>query len=259
MKLKDKVAVITGGSSGIGLGIAQEFQAEGASTVILGRHPQTLEVARQHLGPDTLIVPGDVSKMEDLDTLYERTAARFGKIDVLVVNAGIVKLAPIDQVDEAMFDNIVNINFKGAFFTIQKALPHLQEGASIILISSNGQGRGFPTTSVYAATKAAVRSLARTLSMDLLDRGIRVNAISPGAIDTPIFEKFLPKEYLIQAKQDLQKMVPLQRFGTPKEVATVAVFLASSDSSFVLGEEITVDGGWSQLDPITTSMKGPMS
>jgi NAD(P)-dependent dehydrogenase (short-subunit alcohol dehydrogenase family) len=256
MRLKDKVAVITGGNSGIGLGIAEEFKAEGASLVIMGRNQQTLDVVQQRLGVDTLIVQGDVSEMADLDTLYERTVARFGKIDILVANAGIARFAPIEQVDEAIFDNIVNINFKGTYFTVQKALPHFNEGGSIILISSNGQGRGFPTTSVYSATKAAVRSLARTLSTELLARRIRVNAISPGAIDTPIFGTIgIPEEYLAEAKKDIQSQVPLKRFGTLKELAMVAVFLASSDSSFILGEEITVDGGWSNLDPIPASME----
>ena len=173
------------------------------------------------------------------------------KIDILVVNAGIATFVPIDQVDEATFDAMVNTNFKGAFFTIQKSLACLNEDASIILIASAAQSMGFPANSVYTATKAALRSLARTISADLLDRKIRVNVISPGPIDTPIFERLgIPEEQLPQTKKAIQQSVALNRFATPKEVARVAVFLASSDSSYILGEEINVDGGATNLNVV---------
>lgn len=244
MRLKGKVAVITGGNSGIGFSIAETFRAEGASVVIFGRNRQTLDEAQQQLGGDTLSVQGDVSKMADLDTLYTEVSSKFGKIDILVVNAGIARMAFIEQVDEKHFDELVNVNFKGAYFTVQKALPYINSGASVILISSIGQEVGLPGSSVYSATKAALRSMARTFSAELLSKKIRVNVISPGPIETPIFETFsIPKEHIDKARQHIASMVPLKRFGTAKEVAMVAVFLASTDSSFILGEEIRVDGG----------------
>ncbi len=191
-----------------------------------------------------LVVQADVANMADIDALYKKTVERFGKIDSLVVNAGVAKFMPIDQVDEATFDTIVNVNFKGAYFTIQKALPHLNDGASIVLVSSIAQSKGIGTTSVYSATKAALRSLARTLSADLLPRKIRVNVVSPGPIETPIFTKLgIPANKIDGAKEGFRGMVPLKRLGTSGEVAKAALFFASQDSSFVVGEEIQVDGG----------------
>ena len=248
MKLKDKVAVITGGNSGIGLGIAEEFKDNGARVVICGRDRKTLDSTQKHLGKDALVVQADVSNLADIDMLFKKTAERFGKIDTLVVNAGVAVFVPVDQVDEAMFDKIVNINFKGAYFTIQKALPYLNDGASVILISSIAQSKGIGTTSVYSATKAALRSLARTLSSDLLSRGIRVNVVSPGPIETPIFDKLgMPADQVAGAKEGFAGMVPLKRLGTSAEVAKAVLFFASQDSSFVIGEEIQVDGGMANL------------
>jgi len=248
MTIKNKVTVITGGNSGIGLGIASEFVNNGAFVVISGRNKETLQTAQEQLGDNTLAVQTDVANLADLDGLYEQTEERFGKIDVLVVNAGIAKFAPVNLADEAHFDAMFDINVKGAYFTVQKALPYLNDGASIILIASNAAGRGFAGASVYSATKAAVRSLARSFSADLLERGIRVNVISPGPIETPIFDRLgLPKEEASATKDAFASMVPLKRLGTPSEVAKTTAFLASSDSSFIVGQEILVDGGMNNL------------
>lgn len=186
MKLKDKVAVITGGNSGIGLAIAEEFKAEGAWVAICGLNRVTLDAAQSKLGSDVLVEQADISNLTDLDRFYAAIADRFGKIDVVVANAGASGFMPMEQFDEATFDRLTNVNFKGTFFTVQKALPLLNDGASIILMSANGQSRGLPGATAIAATKAAVRSLARTVSADLAAaRGIRANCISPGPIDTP--------------------------------------------------------------------------
>ncbi len=244
MKLKDKVAVITGGNSGIGLGIAEEFKRQGASIAICGRDKKTLDVAQMQLGKDALVVQADVACLPNIDHLYKRVTERFDKIDILIVNAGLAIFQPLEQVDEATFDAQVDVNFKGAYFTLQKALPYLNDGASVVLISSVAQSKGIATMSVYSATKAALRSMARTLSADLTPRGIRVNVISPGPIETPIFEKLgIPPEQLDGAKEAFRQMVPLKRFGTIDEVAKATLFLASADSSFIVGEEIQVDGG----------------
>ena len=249
MKLKNKIAVITGGNSGIGLGIAEEFKKEGASGVILGRNQQTLDEAQKKLRPNFATLQVDITKMNALDLAFQKTEERFGKIDVLVVNAGGAvgpgTMGPIDHVTEESFDKMVNLNFKGAYFTIQKALPYFNQNGSILLIASIAQHKGFANMSVYSACKAAVRNLARTLSAELLpSKGIRVNALSPGTIDTPVFGKLgIPDEEAAKAKESFVQLIPLKRIGTPQEMGAVAVFLASSDSSFVVGEEIVADGG----------------
>ncbi len=248
MKLEGKVAVITGGNSGIGLAIAQAFTNEGAKVVILGRNQETLEQAVEAVGNGTLAVQGDVARIADLDRLYQQTQEEFGKIDILIVNAGIAQFTPLGETTEELFDRISDINFKGAFFTVQQAVPHLNDGASVVLVSSVANQLGFADFSVYAATKAAVRSLARTLSGALLPRGIRVNVLSPGPIETPIYDRLGLSE---DAKQELGKNFveqnPMKRFGSPEEMAKAALFLASSDSSYVAGAELVADGGMSQL------------
>ncbi len=244
MKLKGKVAVITGGNSGIGLATAHEFKAQGAEVAIFGRTQKTLEDAVQTIGNGTLTVQGDVTHLADLDRLYHQTVERFGKVDVLVVNAGIAKPQPVEDIDEALFDEISNTNFKGAFFTMQRALPHLNDGASIILVTGDVNKRGVPGYSVVSATKAALRSLARTFSAELLNRGIRVNALSPGAIETPILDKLgLPKEII----DSIPEPIPIKRIGTAEEIAKAALFLASQDSSYMVGAELVADGGRSQI------------
>lgn len=247
-KLANKVAVITGGNSGIGLAIAKQFRAEGARIAIFGRDEKTLKLASEELGSGTVVIQGDVTRLADLDRLYRETTERLGKIDILVANAGIATFTPIDNTTETQFDQISDINFKGAFFTVQKAVAHLNPGASILLVTSAANTLGRQSLSIYAATKAAVRSLARSFSADLLPRGVRVNALSPGPILTPIFDRLgMPKEQLEEVAQTFVEQNPMKRFGTAEEMAQVALFLASPASSYVAGAELVADGGGSQL------------
>ncbi len=242
------VVVITGGNSGIGQATAQAFHTAGAQVVIFGRNRASLDATATQLGHNTLAIQGDVLRMADLDALYAATRERFGRIDVLFVNAGIARMGPIDAVSETDFDQVMNVNFKGAYFTIQKALPLFNRGGTIILNTSINARIGMPTTSVYAASKAALGSLVRTLSADLLERGIRVNAVSPGPVATPIYTRLGLTEAELQGfAQNVQQQVPLKRFGSPEEIAQVVLMLASSDASYILGTEIVVDGGMSQL------------
>jgi NAD(P)-dependent dehydrogenase (short-subunit alcohol dehydrogenase family) len=250
MKLQDKVAVVTGGNSGIGLATAREFVANGAKVVIFGRSRETLNKAVATLGSDVLAVQGDVRKLDDLDRLFAESSKRFGKIDVLVANAGIAKFAPIESLPEALFDELCDIHFKGAFFTVQKALPHLRDGSSVILVSSmEADKQGRAGTSIYTAAKAAVRSLARSLSVELLPRGIRVNVLSPGMTDTPIItrEGGPPGVTPEAIAEVITRSIPLRRRGRPEEMAKAMLFLASDDSSYCLGMELLCDGGATQL------------
>lgn len=250
VKLQSKVAVVTGGNSGIGLAIAREFKSNGAKLVIFGRSRQTLDQAAQTLGGGVLAVQGDVRKIDDLDRLFGRTVKAFGEIDVLVANAGIAKFAPIETMPEQLFDELSDILFKGLFFTVQKALPHMRVGASVILVGSADSDKlGRVGTSIYSAAKAAVRSLARSMAAELLPRRIRVNVLSPGMTDTPIISREggppgMTPEHLAAV---ITRTIPLRRRGTPEEMARAALFLASDDSSYVLGSEIVVDGGMTQL------------
>jgi NAD(P)-dependent dehydrogenase (short-subunit alcohol dehydrogenase family) len=250
MRLKDKIAVITGGNSGIGLATAQEFVSNGASVAVFGRDRQTLDKAANKLGPRALAVQGDVRKLADLDHLFVEAAERFGKIDVLVANAGIAKFAPVESLSEELFDELSDILFKGVFFTVQKALPHLRDGASVVLIgASDADKQGRMLTSIYAAAKSAVRALARSLSVELLPRKIRVNVVSPGMTDTPIITReggiggATPEEIA----EVITKTIPLRRRGRPEEIAKAILFMASDDSSYCLGAELMVEGGLSQL------------
>jgi NAD(P)-dependent dehydrogenase (short-subunit alcohol dehydrogenase family) len=243
-RLMNKVAVITGGNSGIGLATAQLFVEQGAKVAILGRDEATLNKAAEALGPAALAVQGDISRMADLDRLYARTVEAFGKVDIVFANAGVAQLRTFEESDEALFDQLVSINVKGTFFTLQKALPHLNANASLILNTSCVGSLGMPLTSVYAATKAAVSSLARTLAAELADRGIRVNALSPGAIVTPIGTRMdSPREVLMAYGVRIMGRVPMKRMGTAEEAARAALFLASDDSAYVTGTELPVDGG----------------
>jgi NAD(P)-dependent dehydrogenase (short-subunit alcohol dehydrogenase family) len=247
-KLTGKVAVITGGNSGIGLATAREFKEQGARVVITGRDKETLELARREIGGDVVAIRSDAASLGDIDKLFTQLKEEVGNIDVLFINAGIGKFAPIAEVTEEHFDQIMDVNFKGAYFTIQKAIPLLNDNASIILNSSVAAHKGLPTTSVYSASKAALLSLTKTLSAELVGRGIRVNAISPGPISTPIFGRLgQPVEVIEQTKNSFKEAVPMKRMGEPEEIAKTALFLASTDSSFLLGTEIVVDGGMSQL------------
>jgi len=244
-KLNNKVAVITGGSTGIGLATAKTFLAEGAKVVITGRTKETLDAAEAEINSaDLLAVQSDTSKLDQIDSLVSAVEAKFGKVDILFANAGIAWFAPIEQVDEAFFDAHFNTNVKGLFFTVQKFLRIFNDNGSIVLNASAVIHKGFENGSVYSATKGAVRNLARTISTDLAPRGIRVNVVSPGPIETPIYGKMgMTEEQLQGMAEGFAQMVPMKRFGASDEVAKAVLFLASSDSSYVLGEEILVDGG----------------
>ena len=247
-RLTGKVAVVTGGNSGIGLATAKRFHEEGAKVVISGRDQKTLDEAVKTIGGDVVAVRGDVSKLADLDKLYKTVAEKFGKIDVLFANAGIGKFAPLGDSTEAMFDETFDINVKGVYFTIQKALPLLSEGASIIINSSVASESGLSGGSIYSATKAAVRSFARTLTAELVGRGIRINVVSPGPIQTPILSRNgLSQEAIDEMALYLVSKVPMNRFGKPEEIADAVLFLASPESSYVTGVDINVDGGMGQV------------
>ena len=243
-KLKGKVAVVTGGNSGIGLATAKEFKEQGARVAISGRDPKTLAEAAVALGKDALAVQADVTDLADIDKLFAAVQQRFEKIDVLFVNAGLGIMKPFDAITEADFDEQMNVNFKGAYFTIQKALPLLNDNASIVLNTSIAAHIGWANFSIYSASKAALLSLAKSLSAELIGRGIRVNAVSPGPVQTPGPER---AGLGSDAMAGLREQVPMKRIGSPEEIAKAVLFLASSDSSFVLGTEIIADGGLIQL------------
>ena len=247
-KLQRKVAVITGGNSGIGLASAKLFQAEGARVIITGRRKDAVEAAVKEIGGACKGIVSDTGNLNDIVNLYEQIQQSGFKIDVLFLNAGIAIFGPFDTMDEATFDTMVNVNFKGLFFNVQKAAPLLNEGASVIINSSIADQKGFPNTNIYAATKAAVRSLARTLSTELLEKKVRVNSLAPGPIDTPIFDKVgVPAEAVLDMKESFASENPMKRLGTSEEIAKAALFLASDDSSYVTGIDLTVDGGVTQL------------
>jgi NAD(P)-dependent dehydrogenase (short-subunit alcohol dehydrogenase family) len=248
-KLEGKVAVITGGNSGIDLATAQRFATEGAYIFITGRRQSELDAAVKQIGKNsTTAVQGDVSNLADLDRLYATVKEQKGHIDILFANAGVGELVPLGAITEAHFDKTFRINVKGLLFTVQKALPLFQDGGSIILNASIAASKGVEASSVYNATKAAIRSFARTWTVELKHRKIRVNAISPGPIDTPGFNGLAQSEEQIeQFKTSIVSTVPMGRMGSPDEVAKAASFLASDDSSYVTGIELFVDGGMAQI------------
>lgn len=241
--LKNKVALITGGSSGIGYGIAQHFHNEGAKVIIVGRDAEKLAAAKKALGDNVLALEGDIANTANTKKIVEQAHAHFGKIDILIVNAGMGERLSIEEVTEEKFDKMVNINYRGAYFTVKYALDYLNHPASIILIGSIAANLTIKRHSVYASTKAAIVKLAQNLSNDLAKYQIRVNSISPGYIKTPIFDNRLKTnpDYL----NSRAKNIPLQRIGTPEDIAKAALFLASDESSYITGTNLLVDGGYS--------------
>jgi NAD(P)-dependent dehydrogenase (short-subunit alcohol dehydrogenase family) len=248
-RLEGKVALVTGGNSGIGLATAKRFYEEGARVAISGRNQKTLDEAVKAIGKDVLAVKADVSVTGDLDKLFAAVTQKFGKIDVLFANAGIYKFAPLAATTAALYDELFDINAKGVYFTIQKAVPFFNDGGSIIINTSVASEIGVANGSVYAATKSALRSFTRSLAAELVERNIRVNAVSPGPTDTPAgFERTgLPKEAVDELVKSFVSQVPMKRIGQPAEIASAVAFLASSDASFMTGSEIAVDGGLGQI------------
>ena len=250
LKLYNKIAVITGGSSGIGLATAKLFHNEGAIVIITGRNQGRLERAVQEIGERSEAIRADTSQVQDIVSLFNQIRQRYGSIDILFVNAGVAKPRPIAAVDEAVFDEQMDTNVKGLFFTVQQASPLLNQGASVILTTGIANQVGMSNNAVFAAGKAATRSLARTLSAGFLDKNIRVNALSPGITETPFWSTDrleLPPEAIAGFQKEIVGRVPLNRMGCPDEIAKVALFLASEDSSYLLGTEVIADGGFTQL------------
>jgi len=246
MRYKNKVAVITGGNSGIGLETAKKLSTEGAKVAICGRDLKTLNQVADQYG--FLAIKVDVSNLLDIDNFYREVASSLGKIDLLFANAGIYKSIPLLETTEALYDEIVDTNIKGLFFTVQKSIPHMNSDAAIVLTSSVLNHKAWAGNSIYSATKAAVRSLARSFAVDLLDKKIRVNAVSPGPTFTPIFGRLgLPDDELKNVADHIMSGIPLKRFGTTEDIANAVLFLGCSDSAFMTGAEIVVDGGLGQI------------
>lgn len=243
-----KVAVVTGGNSGIGLATAKAFVREGARVAITGRNDETLKAAQKELGPDALVLKADMSKVPEIVSAMDQIKRRFDRIDALFVNAGIGKFVPLEEVTEEFFDWTIATNLKGLFFTVQKAAPLFAKGAAVVLNGSVNAHKGMPASTVYGATKAAVVNLAKTLSADLLQRGVRVNVVSPGPIETPIFDRMgLPPDQARQTREWIISQVPLKRFGHPDDIANAVLYLSSPASAYVVGTELIVDGGMTQL------------
>ncbi|MFP2904210.1 SDR family oxidoreductase [Pyxidicoccus sp. 3LFB2] len=247
-KFAQKVAVITGGTSGIGLATARLLVEEGAKVVVFARSEEGLAETVKSLGPNAHAVRGDVTRVADLERLFQETRERFGGIDILFANAAVVKLSPLSDTSEALFDELVAVNMKGTFHTLQRAIPHLKDGASVVVTTSWLNRIGFEGSSVLSMTKAALRSLVRVAAAELAPRGIRVNAVCPGAIETPLWGKLgLPAEQLNAAGAAITAQIPVKRWGRPEEIARAVLFLAAPDSSYVTGTELAVDGGLRQV------------
>lgn len=247
-RFRGKVAVVTGGNSGIGLGVAKAYAQEGAQVAITGRNEKTLKIAAKEVGDGTLTVQSDVRKVAEIDAAMREIKERFGRIDALFVNAGVGKFVPLEEVTEAFFDETVDINLKGVFFTVQRAVPLMPQGSAIVLNASINAHLGMPGSTVYGATKAAVVNMAKTLSADLLQKGIRVNAVSPGPVTSALLTRDgISPEKLQETKDWIQNQVPIKRFGTPEEIAGAVLYLTAPESAFVLGAELIVDGGMATL------------
>ncbi|HEX4121087.1 MAG TPA: SDR family oxidoreductase [Verrucomicrobiae bacterium] len=247
-KLTGKIAVITGGSSGIGLATAKLFVQEGAYVFITGRRLAELDKAKAEIGKNVTAVQGDVAELSDLDNLYAAVKSEKGALDIVVANAAVGKMAVTKDVTPEHYDKTFNVNARGSFFTVQKALPLLRNGGSIVVVSSVANVKGIPSYVIYCATKAALRSFVRSWAADFKDRGIRVNTLSPGPIDTPILEgNEMSKEQADAVRASFVQMVPLGRLGRPEEMARTILFLASDDSSFITGIDLAADGGMTQV------------
>lgn len=246
-RLDSKDILVTGGTTGIGFACAKLFRDEGARIAITGRSEASLTAAKEALGGDVLTVCADVSRVAEIDKMAKAIESATGGLDGLLVNAGVAKFKPYQEMDEATFDEIMDTNVKGAWFTIARCAPFIRHGGSVVITASIAPHKGQSGTGVYAASKAAARSMARNLSAELLDRGIRVLALSPGPTRTPLFDRMGTREEADAVIERMTATVPIKRIGTPEEIARAALFLISDDSSFMLGAELVVDGGKSQL------------
>lgn len=247
-RFTNKTVVITGGTSGIGLAAARQFIREGATVVVAGRNPRRIADVQKEIGVKGIANAADVTKSADLDSLFRQVLEKYGRIDVLYANAGIAKLATVAETSEQVFDDVLDTNFRGASFTVQKPLPLLGNGASIVFTSSWFVEAGVAGTSAVSASKAALRNLTRTLAAELISQNIRVNAVSPGVIESPLFAKLgLSESGIQELGKTLLQQIPSKRFGKPEEVATAVAFLASDDASYITGVELAVDGGRTQL------------
>ncbi len=247
-RLKNKIALITGGTTGIGLATAKRFAAEGAEVIVTGRNPDTLEAARNELNGSVKVVESDAADERKVAQLFETIRRKHGRLDILFLNAGIARFAPLGEASVSDFDDMWNVNVRGLWLALKYAMPILSEGAAVIINSSIANQKGIEGSSAYSATKAAIRSLVRTAARELAGKNVRVNAISPGPIETPIFGKLgLPPDAFEGFRKDAISHIPLGRFGSADEVASAAAFLASTDASFITGAELAVDGGMAQV------------
>ncbi len=247
-RLNNKIALITGGTTGIGLATAKRFAAEGAEVIVTGRNPETLEAARQELGDTVKVVESDAADEQKVAKLFETIGRKHGRLDILFLNAGIAKFAPLADASVSDFDDMWRINVRGLWLALKHAIPLLSEGAAVIVNTSVANQKGFEASSAYGATKAALRSIVRIAARELAGRNVRVNAISPGPIETPIFDKLgMPPEAVSEFLSNAVSHIPLGRMGSADEVASAAAFLASRDSSFITGTELAVDGGLAQM------------
>jgi NAD(P)-dependent dehydrogenase (short-subunit alcohol dehydrogenase family) len=247
-RFQGKVAVVTGGNSGIGLAVAKAYAREGAQVAITGRNDKTLNAAAKEIGDGSLAIQSDAGKVAEIEAAMKKINERFGRIDALFVNAGVAKLVPFEKVTEEIFNETVDINMKGVFFTVQKAIPLMSKGSAIVLNASINAHLGMPGTTVYGATKAAVINMAKTLSAELLEKGIRVNAVSPGPVTSALLSRDgITQEKLQETKDWIQSQIPIKRFGAPEEIAAAVLYLTAPESAFVLGAELIIDGGMATL------------